>query len=109
MASDRLQKIREFVESNPEDPRARYFLASELHKSRDWAGAAEQYAAYFALGAVDEGYGYRNHAECLFRLDKAEEGRAACERGIQAALAHGHDGLADEIRSVLRELAGDGA
>ena len=106
VSNDRLRMLREFVERNPDDPRARYFLATELHKSGDWAGAEEQYAAYFALGASDEGYGYRNHAECLFRTGRDEEGRAACERGIEAALAHRHDGLAEEIQAVLEDLGG---
>jgi hypothetical protein len=106
VSTDRLETLRQFVERDPDDPRVRYFLASELHKAGDWSGAAEQYAAYFALGASDEGYGYRNHAECLFRTGRAEEARVACERGIEAALAHRHDGLAEEIRSVLEDLGG---
>jgi hypothetical protein len=103
---DRLGQLREFVERFPDDPRARYFLATELHKGGEWAAAAEQYEAYFALGASDEGYGYRNHAECLFRTGRAEQGRAAAERGIEAAIAHRHDGLAEEIRGVLEDLGG---
>jgi len=106
MTTDRLRTLREFVERFPEDARARYFLATELHKTKDWAGAAREYAAYFDLGASDEGYGYRNLGECLLRLGNEEEGRLACERGIEAALRHRHDGLADEIRSVLEDLGG---
>ena len=105
MTADRLRMLREFVEHFPEDARARYFLATELHKARDWEGAALEYAAYFDLGASDEGYGYRNLGECLFRLGRSDEGRLACERGIEAALRHRHDGLADEIRSVIEDLA----
>jgi hypothetical protein len=106
MANDRIERMREFVARSPEDARARYFLASELFKVRDFAGAAKEYAAYFALGADDEGYGYRSHAECLFRLGRHEEGRESCRKGIEAALRYRHDGLADEIRSLLDELGG---
>lgn len=105
MTADRLRMLREFVERFPEDARARYFLATELHKAQDWENAAREYAAYFELGASDEGYGYRNLGESLFRLGRIDEGREACERGIEAALRHRHDGLADEIRGVLEDLS----
>lgn len=103
MAPSRIEMLRDYVTGSPEDARARYFLATELHKAGDWAAALEQYGKYFELGAVDEGYGYRNQAECFFRLGKPEEGRAACKRGIEAALAHHHEGLAEEIEGVLEE------
>jgi Tfp pilus assembly protein PilF len=106
MADSRLDQIREFVERSPSDARARYFLATELHKSKDWARAAEQYAVYLELVPDDEGVGYRNYGECLFRLGRPEDGTAACRRGIDAAVAHGHDGLAEEIRSFLDEIGG---
>lgn len=100
----RIDKMKEMVARFPDDPRARYFLANELFKAQDWAGAAEQFAAYVQLAPGDEGAALRSLGLCYERLGKTDDARAAYERGIPVALAHGHDGLAGEIRFLLEEL-----
>jgi tetratricopeptide (TPR) repeat protein len=88
----------------PADPRARYFLAHELFRAEDWEGAAAEYDAYVRLAPGDEGSALRNLGQCYERLGRAEAAAEAYRQGIENALAHGHDGLASEIRFLLGEL-----
>jgi len=100
----RLLKLKEMVLRFPDDPRARYFLAHELFRIEDWAGAAEQYDAYWRMAPGDEGAALKNLGLCYERLERNEDAAEAYRRGIERALAHGHEGLASEIRFLLGEL-----
>jgi tetratricopeptide (TPR) repeat protein len=100
----RLEKFKEMAARFPDDPRARYFLAHELFRVEDWAGAAEQYDAYWKLSPGDEGAALKNLGLCYERLGRNEDAAAAYTRGIERALAHGHEGLASELRFLLAEL-----
>jgi tetratricopeptide (TPR) repeat protein len=98
--------MKEIVARVPDDARSRYFLAHELFKLEDWQGAAEQYEAYLRLQPDDEGVGYRNLGASLVELGRREEAARAYRRGIENALAHHHEGLADEIREMLQAVEG---
>lgn len=100
----RLQKFKEMVARSPDDARARYFLAHELFRVEDWAGAAEQYDAYWRMAPGDEGAALKNLGLCYERLGRNDDAAAAYQRGIDRALAHGHEGLASELRFLLSEL-----
>ncbi len=104
MSGSRIEALRGMVERFPDDPRARYFLGHELFKAEDWAGAAEQFATYLRLSPDDEGAGWRSLGLCLERTADPEGAAAAYRRGIDAALAHHHDGMASEIRLLLESL-----
>jgi tetratricopeptide (TPR) repeat protein len=109
MGSDRLDKMKELVERTPEDARARYFLAHELFKAEDWTGAAQHFEAYLALGPDDEGAGHKDYGRCLEKLGRPDAAAAAYRRGIDAARAHHHDGLAGEIQFLLEQIEEAGA
>lgn len=100
----RLEKLKEMAARFPEDARARYFLAHELFRAEDWAGAAEQYEAYVRLAPGDEGAALKNLGLCCERLGRKEAATEAYRQGIDRALQHGHEGLATEIRSLLAGL-----
>ena len=100
----RLEKLKEMAARFPDDPRTRYFLAHELFRAADWQGAAEHYAAYVRLAPGDEGAALKNLGLCYERLGRISEAEDAYRRGVDNALAHGHEGLASEIRFLLGEL-----
>lgn len=100
----RLEKAKEMAARFPDDPRARYFLAHELFRVEDWAGAAEEYEAYVRLAPGDEGAALKNLGLCRERLGQKDRAAAAYRNGIENALAHAHEGLASELRFLLAEL-----
>jgi tetratricopeptide (TPR) repeat protein len=100
----RLAKLKEMVERFPDDARARYFLAHELFRVEEWEDAAKQYDAYVRLGPGDEGAALKNLGLCYERLSRKDAAAAAYRLGIERAIAHGHEGLASEIRFLLDEL-----
>ena len=100
----RLETLKDIVARFPDEPRARLFLAHELFRVEDWGGAAEQYEAYVQLAPGDEGAALKNLGLCRERLGRKAEAADAYRRGIDRALAHGHEGLASEIRFLLDEL-----
>jgi uncharacterized protein HemY len=104
MDSARIDRMREMVERSPQDPRARYFLAHELFKRSDWEGAAEHYRVYLELEPKEEGAGWRAYGQCLEHLGRVQEAADAYRRGIAAAQAHHHDGLAGEIGFLLEQI-----
>ena len=104
MGGSRLEKMKEMVARFPDDARARSFLAHELFKAEEWAAAAEQYAALLALDQGDVGAAYKAYGQCLERMGSVMEAAEAYRRGIASAQAHGHEGLAGEIRFLLDEL-----
>jgi tetratricopeptide (TPR) repeat protein len=102
--SPRVSKLKEMVARFPEDPRARYFLAHELFRIEDFASAATHYDAYWRMSPGDEGAALKNLGLCYERLGRNEDAAEAYRRGIERALAHGHEGLASELRFLLGEL-----
>ena len=103
-ADDRMERIRRMAEADPGDPRPRYFLAQELFRVERWAEAADAYRAYHDLAPDDEGVGWRNLGTCLLRMGDPDGAEAMYRRGIEAARAHHHEDLANEIEELLEEL-----
>jgi tetratricopeptide (TPR) repeat protein len=102
--TSRLDKLKEMVARFPGDPRARYFLAHELFRIDEWGDAAVHYEAYVQLAPGDEGAALKNLGLCYERSGRSDLAATTYRRGIENALAHGHEGLASEIRFLLDEL-----
>lgn len=100
--TDRTEALLGLLERRPDDHRLRFGLALEFLKQERLEEAAAQLSAYLAA-AVDEGNAWGRLADTLRRLGRDEEARAAYERGIEQALAHGHPSMADEFRRALDE------
>ena len=104
MAIDRVAYFSDLVAEHPDEPRARYGLAVALRQAERWSEAADQYRAYLDL-AQDEGAAYGHLAECLAALGKPDAAADAYLAGIDAALKHGHNGLADDFQQAMEALA----
>ncbi|HEX4823708.1 MAG TPA: hypothetical protein VFV19_05320 [Candidatus Polarisedimenticolaceae bacterium] len=100
----RLEALKAMVAKMPDDPRARYFLAHELFRIEAFPEAAAQYEAYVALAPGDEGAALKSLGLCRERTGERAAAADAYRRGIDVALANGHDGLAAEIRFLLDAL-----
>jgi len=106
VSAPRLERLRSLVAAQPDDPRARYFLATELFRAGDWEGAAEHFGVFIGLSGGDDGAAYRSLGASLERLGRREEAAEAYRSGIASALGHGHEGLAEELRGLLELLEG---
>lgn len=103
MSIDRVQALRDLLARDPKDPTTRYMLATELYKSGNFEEAADQMESYLE-SKQDEGAAYRILADSYHKLGKEKEARWALRQGIEAARAHHHDGMADELEDRLKEL-----
>ncbi len=101
--TDRIQALRDLLAKDSKDPTTRYMLATELYKQGQYEEAVDQMESYLKE-KQDEGAAYRILSDAYARLGKSNEARWALRQGIQAARAHHHDGMADELEDRLKEL-----
>ncbi|MGB1376928.1 MAG: tetratricopeptide repeat protein [Miltoncostaeaceae bacterium] len=105
MSIDRIAYFGDLVAEQPDEPRARYGLAVALRQAERWDEAVDQYRAYLAL-ASDEGAAWGHLAECLAATGNTDAAADAyTHAAIDAALANGHTGLADDFQQALEALA----
>jgi predicted Zn-dependent protease len=95
--------MRAMVARDPENPLARFGLANELLKAREYAEAAEHLRAYLAR-YDDEGNGWARLAEALEALGDTAGAAEALRAGIAASRRFGHPGMAGELEARLDEL-----
>lgn len=85
---------------DPANTMVMFGLAKEYEKAGDEAKLIETLERYLAA-ADDEGNAYGMLARAYERTKDSEKARAAYQRGIDAAKAHGHPGMAEEYRTIL--------
>ena len=100
---DKVQTFRAMVAKNPDNALARFGLANELLKAREYAEAAEHLRAYLAR-YDDEGNGWGRLAEALAALGDTAGAAEALRTGIAASHRFGHVGMANELEARLEEL-----
>lgn len=106
MSGSKIEKLRAFVQANPGDARARFFLASELFKESEWAAASAEFEEYLASAPADPAAARKSLGLCYEKLGRDGDAGTAYRRAIEEALAYGHSGLAEEIRGLLEDLEG---
>lgn len=103
--SDRIEALRRMAEARPDDPRARFGLAVEYLSAGRTEDGVDALRSYLEI-AEDEGNAWGRLASALAELGRADEARAAWEKGIEVSLAHGHPTMAEEFRAALEEFDG---
>lgn len=101
---DRLDYFGELAREAPDEPRARYGFANELVRAERWEEAVVELRAYLALNPGDEGAGYGRLGMALARLGRRDEAADVYLAAIDAALAHGHQSMADELSAEMDAL-----
>lgn len=100
---DALEYFGRLVAGDPSVARARFAYAVELQKAGRLEDAVDQYRAYLDL-QEDEGNAWARLGECLAALGRTDEAADAFLAGIDQAVAHGHHGMADDIRAMVEGL-----
>jgi len=103
MSDARIAALRGLIKKNPGDAGARRMLAEELYLAGDYAGTVEQLNAYVKL-AQDEGPAYLVLGDALAKLGKRKDARWAYRHGAEAARAHNHVQLVEELEQRLHDL-----
>jgi len=104
MTESKIDTLRNWVERNPADARARFFLASELFRASRWVEAAEEFRSYLDTMPADPASARKDLGLCYERVGRDREAAVEFQRAVDEALACGHSGLAEEIRMLLEDL-----
>lgn len=100
MATTRIQVFEQILAGDPNNTAVLFGLAKEYEKAGDEAKLIEALERYLA-SADDEGNAYGMLARAYERTTQADKARDAYQRGIEAAKAHGHPGMAEEYKTIL--------
>ena len=100
MSTSRIDIFKQMLASDPVNTSILFGLAKEYEK----AGLSEELIAtlnrYVEL-SDDEGNAYGMLARAYEKVGQRDKARESYQRGIDAAAAHGHPGMAEEYRMTL--------
>ena len=100
MSTSRIEVFEQMLVGDPANTMVMFGLAKEYEKVGDEAKLIETLERYLAA-ADDEGNAYGMLARAYERAKDLEKARAAYQRGIEVANAHGHPGMAQEFKTSL--------
>jgi predicted Zn-dependent protease len=100
MSQSRIEVFEQMLAGDPANTMVMFGLAKEYEKAGDQAKLIETLERYLAA-ADDEGNAYGMLARAYERTNESEKARAAYQRGMEVANAHGHPGMAEEYRTIL--------
>ena len=96
----RVELFKQMLETDPKNSNVLFGLAKEYEKAGDDSqliGVLDQYLS----SADDEGNAYGMLASAYERLGQRDRAKQVYERGVAAAMAHGHPSMAEEYRAIL--------
>ncbi len=100
MSTSRIEIFKQMLVNDPINSTILFGLAKEYEKAGLHQDLIETLDRYLAL-SDDEGNAYGMLARAYERLGQRDPARTAYQKGIDAAIAHGHPGMAEEYRMVL--------
>ena len=100
MTQSRIEVFEQMLAADPANTLVMFGLAKEYEKTGDDSKVIETLERYLA-GADDEGNAYGMLAHAYERTKRPDKAREAYQRGVDAATAHGHPGMAEEYRQIL--------
>ena len=100
MAESRIEIFEQMLAGDPSNTMVMFGLAKEYEKAANETKLIETLERYLAA-ADDEGNAYGMLARAYERTKDSEKARAAYQRGIEVATAHGHPGMAQEYKTIL--------
>lgn len=100
MAVSRIDIFKQILETDPNNSNVLFGLAKEYEKAGLNDDLIEVLTRYLA-NSDDEGNAYGMLASAYEKVGKRTEAREVYQRGIEAALAHGHPSMAEEYRTAL--------
>src|SRR6059036_547018 len=102
MTGSRIEIFEQMLAVDPNNTPVLFGLAKEYEKAGDDAKLIETLERYLAI-ADDEGNAFGILARAYERTNQMDKSRNAYRRGIEAAANHGHPGMAEEYRMILKD------
>ena len=100
MDRSRIERLEQIYVDNPGDAFALYALAKEYEKAGLNEDLIDTLTRYLA-SSDDEGNAYGMLASAYEKAGNRMKAREVYQRGVEAALAHGHPSMAEEYRQTL--------
>lgn len=100
MTTSRIEVFEQILAGDPENTAVLFGLAKEYEKSGDDANVIKTLERYLST-ADDEGNAHGMLARAYERAREPDKARTTYQRGIEAAMSHGHPGMAEEYRMIL--------
>ena len=100
MAASRIDIFKQILETDPANASVLFGLAKEYEKANLNEELVEALNRYLA-STDDEGNAYGMLARAYEKTGQRDKARAAYERGVEAAMRHGHPGMAEDYRMTL--------
>ena len=103
MSSSRLDKLKAFLEANPDDCFVRYGLAQEYVKQD---ALEEAIAEFHRILQINPDYqaAYYHAGKTYQKLGRNEEARSIFQRGVETSLRTGDLHARGELEAALSEL-----
>jgi tetratricopeptide (TPR) repeat protein len=103
MATSRIDIFKQMLVSDPINSSILFGLAKEYEKVGQAPEMIETLERYLAI-ADDEGNAFGMLARAYEKAGQPDQARSTYQRGIDAAMAHGHPSMAEEYKSALEEF-----
>ncbi len=103
MTTSRIDIFKQMLQSDPVNSSILFGLAKEYEKVGQSPEMIETLERYLAI-ADDEGNAFGMLARAYEQAAQPDKARATYQRGIDAAMAHGHPSMAEEYRAALEEI-----
>lgn len=100
MSVSRIEIFKQILETDPDNSSVLFGLAKEYEKAGLNQEVVEMLSRYLA-SSDDEGNAYGMLAQAYEKTGERDKAREVYQRGIEAALAHGHPSMAEEYRMTL--------
>ena len=100
MAASRIEVFEQMLAGDPANTMIMFGLAKEYEKASDDGKLIETLERYLAT-ADDQGNAFGMLARAYERTNQPDKARDAYQRGAEAAMRHGHPGMAEEYREIL--------
>lgn len=102
MGASRIEIFEQMLAGDPSNATVLFGLAKEYEKAGDHAKLIDILERYLST-ADDEGNAYGMLARAYERTGRHDEAREIYRRGVEAAMAHHHPGMAEEYRSLIED------
>lgn len=103
MTASRIDIFKQMLQSDPVNSSILFGLAKEYEKVGQSPEMIETLERYLAI-ADDEGNAFGMLARAYEQAAQPDKAKATYQRGIDAAMAHGHPSMAEEYRTALEEF-----